>query len=60
MRSSHEISNYFLRFVLEVNIMTIGTFFLAGFFGGLGGLVAWGAVQIVAAILGAVANAITD
>lgn len=38
--------------------MGIGTFFLAGFFGGLGCLLAWGAVQIVAAILGAVATVI--
>lgn len=40
--------------------MGIGTFFLAGFFVTLGGLAAWGAVQVVVAILGAVAGAITD
>jgi len=40
--------------------MTIGTFFVAGFFVTLGGLMAYGAVQVVAAILGAVANALKD
>nr|DAR31523.1 MAG TPA: hypothetical protein [Caudoviricetes sp.] len=41
MRSSRGISNYFLRLFLEVNVMTIGTFFVAGFFVTLGGLLAW-------------------
>ena len=45
---------------LEVNVMTIGTFFVAGFFVTLGGLLAWGAVQVVAAILGAVASLIKE
>ena len=38
--------------------MTIGTFFTAGFFGALGGLTAYGAVQLAGILLGAVANAI--
>lgn len=38
--------------------MTIGTFFVAGFFGALGGLTAYGAVQIAGILLGALANTI--
>ena len=38
--------------------MTIGTFFVAGFFVTLGGLAAWGAVQLAGILLGAVAGAI--
>lgn len=38
--------------------MTIGTFFVAGFFVTLGGLAAWGAVQLAGVLLGAVAGAI--
>lgn len=40
--------------------MTIGTFFVAGFFVTLGGLMAYGAVRVVVAILGAMANALKD
>lgn len=43
---------------LEVNVMTIGTFFAAGFFGGLGGLTAWGAVQLAGILLGALGDVI--
>ena len=38
--------------------MTIGTFFVAGFFVTLGGLAAWGTVQVAGILLGAVAGAI--
>ena len=38
--------------------MTIGTFFVAGFFGALGGLTAYGAVQLAGILLGAMANTI--
>lgn len=38
--------------------MTIGTFFVAGFFVTLGGLAAWGAVQLAGILLGALANTI--
>ena len=38
--------------------MTIGTFFVAGFFVTLGGLAAWDAVQLAGILLGAVAGAI--
>lgn len=38
--------------------MTIGTFFVAGFFVTLGGLMAWGAVQVAGILLGAMANII--
>lgn len=38
--------------------MTIGTFFVAGFFVTLGGLAAWGAVQLAGILLGALGNAI--
>lgn len=38
--------------------MTIGTFFAAGFFGGLGGLTAWGAVQLAGILLGALGDVI--
>lgn len=38
--------------------MTIGTFFVAGFFGALGGLAAWGAVQLATILLGALADTI--
>lgn len=38
--------------------MTIGTFFVAGFFVTLGGLAAYGAVQVASILLGAMANAI--
>lgn len=38
--------------------MAIGTFFVAGFFVTLGGLAAWGAVQLAGILLGAVAGAI--
>lgn len=58
VRSSRGISNYFLRLFLEVNIMTIGTFFAAGFFGGLGGLTALGAVQLAGILLGALGDVI--
>lgn len=40
--------------------MGIGTFFLAGFFGGLGGLAAWGLVQLAGIFLGAMADAIEN
>lgn len=40
--------------------MTIGTFFVAGFFVTLGGLAAWGAVQLAGILLGAVAGAIEN
>ena len=43
---------------LEVNIMTIGTFFVAGFFVTLGGLGAYAAVQVAGILLGAVAGVI--
>ena len=38
--------------------MTIGTFFVAGFFVTLGGLAAWDAVQLAGILLGALANTI--
>lgn len=38
--------------------MTIGTFFVAGFFVTLGGLAAWGAVQLADILLDALADAI--
>lgn len=38
--------------------MTVGTFFVAGFFGALGGLAAYGAVQVASILLGALANTI--
>lgn len=38
--------------------MTIGTFFVAGFFVTLGGLTAWGTVQLAGILLGALAGAI--
>lgn len=38
--------------------MTIGTFFVAGFFVTLGGLTAYGAVQLAGILLDALANAI--
>ena len=38
--------------------MGIGTFFVAGFFGALGGLTAYGAVQLAGILLGALANTI--
>lgn len=38
--------------------MTIGTFFVAGFFVTLGGLAAWGAVQLAGILLGALGNTI--
>lgn len=36
--------------------MTIGTFFVAGFFVTLGGLTAWGAVQVAGILLGAMSD----
>nr|DAK51721.1 MAG TPA: hypothetical protein [Caudoviricetes sp.] len=38
--------------------MTIGTFFVAGFFVTLGGLSAWGAVQVAGILLGALGDVI--
>lgn len=38
--------------------MTIGTFFVAGFFVTLGGLAAWGAVQLAGILLGAIGDVI--
>lgn len=38
--------------------MGIGECFVAGFFGALGGLTAWGAVQLAGILLGAMANVI--
>lgn len=38
--------------------MGIGTFFVAGFFVALGGLAAWGAVQLAGILLGALGDAI--
>lgn len=38
--------------------MTVGTFFVAGFFGALGGLAAYGAVRVAAILLGSLANVI--
>jgi hypothetical protein len=43
---------------LEASIMTIGTFFVAGFFVTLGGLSAWGAVQVASILLGALGDVI--
>jgi hypothetical protein len=40
--------------------MTIGTFFVAGFFVTLGGLAAWGLVQLAGIFLGAMADAIEN
>lgn len=58
VRSSRGISNYFLRFVLEVNVMTIGTFFEAGFFLVLGGMAAYYAVNLAAGLIAAACGAI--
>jgi hypothetical protein len=48
----------FSTFILEVNIMTIGTFFVAGFFVTLGGMAAYYAVNLAAGLIAAACGAI--